>query len=60
MIKATSDLIEGEWYGLACMQLKRIYRCCDSKPWPPDFVKGEAVPELLGMIQKLMTTLGCE
>jgi hypothetical protein len=60
MIKATSDLIDGEWYGLACLQLKRILLRCDDEPWPPDFVQGEAVPQLVSMVQELRDSLGCE
>lgn len=60
MIKAASDLIEGQWYELACGQLRLIYWRCDGQPWPPDFVKGEAVLELANMIKNIMTSLGCE
>ncbi len=60
MIKAAGDLIDGEWYGLACLQLRRILLRCDEKPWPPDFVKGEAIPQLTNMVEELRNSLGCE
>jgi len=60
MIEAAGDLIERELPEEACQQLLDACRRMDGQPAPPDFVKGEALPELMGMIQKLMTTLGCE
>ena len=60
MIEAASDLIEVGLFEEACQQLLDVYRRMDGQPSPPDFVKGEAVPELAAMIQELMTSLGCE
>ena len=60
MIEAAGDLIENELSEEACQQLLDVYSRMDGQPKPPDFVKGEAVPELASMLQDLMTSLGCE
>jgi len=60
MLEAAGDLIEDDFFEEACRQLADAYRRMDGQPQPPDFVKGEAVPELAGMLEELMTTLGCE
>ena len=46
------------WY--ACYLLDRAYQFTDGHFEPPDWVKGEAAPELAAMIQELMATLDCE
>ena len=60
IIKAAGELIEDQWYRVACCQLQRIYWRCDGKPWPPDFVEGPATAELAAMIEDLKMDLGCE
>jgi hypothetical protein len=61
MIQAATSSIEHKRYQqLACWQLKCIYSYCDGQAKPNDLVTGEAVPELAGMIQQLMQTLGCK
>jgi len=60
MVEAAGDLIENELFEEACQQLLDVYRRMDGQPKPPDFVKGEAAPELAAMIQELITSLGCE
>lgn len=60
MIEATGDLIEDGLYAEACDQLGAALKKCDGQPSPPDFVAGEAVEELKGMIEVLRTTLGCQ
>jgi hypothetical protein len=59
MLKAAGDLIDGEYYGLACLQLRRILWRCDDRRIPPDFIQGEAVSQLAVMIEELRQTLGC-
>lgn len=60
MVEAAGDLIDNELSEEACQQLLDVYRRMDDQPKPPDFVTGEAVPELASKIQDLMTSLGCE
>ena len=60
MIEATGDLIEDGLYAEACGQLGAALKKCDGRPSPPDFVAGEAVEVLKGMIEVLRTTLGCQ
>jgi len=55
-----ADLIEGSYLEAACQQLSDAYRRTDGEKKPPDFVAGEAAPELADMIEQLMTDLGCE
>ena len=59
MIEASGDLIEAELYEDACGQLAVVLKKCDGLAKPPDFVTGEAVEVLAGMIEVLRTTLGC-
>jgi PKD repeat protein len=59
MIEASGDLIEDGLYEDACRQLAVVLKKCDGQPSPPDFVAGEAVEVLKGMIEVLRTTLGC-
>jgi probable HAF family extracellular repeat protein len=59
MIEAAGQLIsEGDIAG-ACEQLLAAYKKTDGSPKPPDVVGGEAASELAAMIQKIITTLGC-
>jgi len=60
MIKAAGDLIKNELFEEACQQLTDVCTRMDGQHRPPDFVTGEALPQLAGMVQELMTTLGCE
>jgi len=60
MLNAAGDLIEHELFQEACQQLLDAYKKTDGQLRPPDFVKGEAAPELANMIQALRTSLGCE
>lgn len=60
MLEMANDLISiGDIEG-ACGQLHAALGKCDGESPPPDFVTGEAVPELADMIEELMTELGCE
>ena len=60
MLVIAGEFIENEQTNYACNILKRAYKRCDGEPWPlPDFVVGEAVPELVRMIEGLMESLGC-
>jgi hypothetical protein len=60
MLEAAGDLIEGAYLEAACQQLSDACRRTDGQLKPPDFVAGEATPELAAMIEQLMTDLGCE
>ena len=59
MIEAAGDLIEDGLYDEACGQLGAALKKCDGQATPPDFVTGDAVEVLKGMIEVLRTTLGC-
>jgi len=59
MIKRAGKLIDRGRIRAACRMLMRAYKRCDGIRRPPDFVKGEALPELASMIQQLRSTLGC-
>ena len=60
MLKATSDLIVGEYFDDAYEQLVNILKKCDGQVPPPDFVAGEARDELARMIMELMEDLESE
>ncbi len=60
MLEAAGDLIENDLFEVACQQLIDIYKKTDGQPKPPDFVKGDAAPELASMIVELRGSLGCE
>ena len=60
MLVIAKELIEHEKTGCACLTLERASLRCDGDNRPPDFVKGEAVPQLNNMISELMEQLGCE
>ena len=59
MIGKAGDFIERGRIRAACRMLQNAYKCCDGKRWPPDFVKGTAVPELASKIQNLRNIQGC-
>jgi hypothetical protein len=59
MIEAAGDLIEDGLYDEACGQLGAALTKCDGQSSTADFVAGEAVEVLNGMIEVLRTTLGC-
>lgn len=64
MIEAAGDLIGDGLFAEACQQLMDAYSKTDGlgdpPDSPPDFVEGEAAPELAGMILELMETLECQ
>jgi hypothetical protein len=61
MLIITDELIASDRINAACIILQRAYLRCDGNPLPlPDFVVGDAVPELVDMIQTLRASLGCE
>lgn len=60
MLVAAGKFIEREKIGVACGVLKRAYKRCDGEPWPPDFIIGEARPQLADMILDLGESLGCK
>lgn len=59
MLKAAGELVEEGLIAEACQQLLDAYNRCDGQPKPPDFVEGEASPQLAGMIQTYRAYLGC-
>ena len=59
MLETAELFIEKEKMYYACRTLNRTLLRCDNEPWPKDFIKGEAVPELADMIIDLMAKLGC-
>ena len=59
MLETVSDLIEIDDIEGACRQLRTASEKCDGIIPPPDFVTGEAGPELNNMISELMEQLGC-
>ena len=61
MLETAGWLIEKDKMKPACFTLHRAYLRCDGKRRRlPDFIIGEAVPELAEMIQDVMDDLGCE
>ncbi|UCF15012.1 MAG: choice-of-anchor D domain-containing protein [Phycisphaerales bacterium] len=57
MLVAAGKFIETERIGVARRVLKRAYKRCDGEPWPPDFIIGEACPQLADMILDLRESL---
>lgn len=57
MLKAAGCSIERQKYHQACDFLRQASLRCDGKNMPPDFVKGDAVPELANMIEVLRQTI---
>jgi hypothetical protein len=58
MLVIAGELIKHDRINAACFTLQRAYMRCDGDFWPlPDFVVGDAVPELAEMIQTLRTSL---
>jgi streptogramin lyase len=60
MLVAASDLIDSAQISQACQQLLDVYQRCDGQPQPPDFVTGQAAPQLASQIQNLITNVGCQ
>lgn len=63
MIESAGDLIEDDFLEEACLQLIAAYRKTDGlypPESPPDFVMGDAAPELASMIMNLIDSLECE
>jgi hypothetical protein len=60
MLESTKWLLEHNKIKHACKILKHTYNRCDGTHRPPDFVKGEAVPQLASMISELMCNLECK
>ena len=56
-------LVEAEYLIIseteACRVLDSAIRACDGIPNPPDYIEGEAVDELVSMIEELMIVLDC-
>ena len=59
MIRAAGDLIQDGFIVAACDQLLDAEQRTDGIPKPPDFVTGSAAADLLTLITKLRSTLGC-
>lgn len=59
MLKSACELVEAGFFAEACQLLLDAYNRCDGQPKPPDFVEGEAAPQLAGMIQAYRAYLGC-
>jgi hypothetical protein len=51
------DLIMNEME--ACRTLNEAIRACDGVSNPPDYIEGDAVEELISMIEELMVVLDC-
>ena len=51
------DLILNEME--ACRTLNEAIRACDGVPNPPDYIEGQAVEDLISMIEELMVVLDC-
>lgn len=49
MIEACDNLIEDGLYEEARDQLAAALKKCDGRPKPPDFVAGDAVPDLFAL-----------
>jgi len=60
MLVIADEFIAQDRINAACFILKRAYKRCDEAPWPPDFVVGEAVSDLAGMIDEVRASLGCD
>jgi hypothetical protein len=58
-IESARRLIESGSVSDACDQLSDALQRTDGQTPPPDFVGGEAAPEVMDMIGELMTALGC-
>ena len=59
MIIMAKALIDQGDIPAACVQLQDAYEKTDGNTTPPDLVSGDAAEELAGMIQELMSSLGC-
>jgi hypothetical protein len=59
MLRSAGELVEDGFIAEACQQLLDAYNRCDGQRKPPDFVEGEAAPQLAGMIQAYRAYLGC-
>jgi len=59
MLKAAGNYIEQGSMGEACQQLLDAYHKTDGQSKPPDFVTGDAAPQLASLIQDLMDSLWC-
>jgi hypothetical protein len=57
MLEIAKVLIERNRTNAAWFILRNAYRLADGSPRPPDFVAGEACPELASMILEVMETL---
>jgi probable HAF family extracellular repeat protein len=60
MLESAKWLLEHDKTNGACTLLNRIEIRCDEDPRPPDFIQGEAVPELADMTSELMCSLECK
>jgi hypothetical protein len=60
MLNRAKSLIEVELYDQACEQLNSAYKHADGQNRPPDFVTGQAAPELAGEIMELIVALECD
>lgn len=60
MLETAQTLIEEGDIEKACRQLLAIYRKCDGKPSPNDFVSGDAAFDMSKLILHLMANIECE
>jgi hypothetical protein len=60
ILVAAGTLIDGGYYDRACPTLERAYIRSDGLLRPKDFIQGDALAELNGMIGQLMADLGCQ
>ena len=60
MIETAGDLIEAGDIEGACGQLMAAFLKCDGEEIPPNFAEGPGAEHLSGIIDDLMTNLGCD
>jgi sugar lactone lactonase YvrE len=54
MLEQATSFIENDMIDAAYRTLNRALLFCDGEPHPPDYIEGDAVPQLRGMIEYLM------
>ncbi len=59
-IEAAQELLDAGRTGGVCAQLSTVFERTEGGFPPPDFVEGEAAPEVAARVQTLLSDLGCE
>ena len=57
---SSQELLDAGRTGGACAQLSTVFERTEGGFPPPDFVEGEAAPEVAARVQTLLSDLGCE